>query len=153
MVRNRRQRVRQSGYAVRIGHGSERRLAGRTAIYLPPGGSFKRRIVLGRYLHQEIMRVLPVMNFLATALFATREQIGIATAADGPCLRAEHASEHDAALSHAPLGHAHHPVDAADLVVAASAGLVTKLNEHILVLHELPGTELPMNRVHRRRVR
>src|SRR5204863_9007115 len=65
MVRNRRQRVRHGGYAVRICHGSERRLASRTAIYLPAGRSLERRVVLGRDLRQEIVRMLPVVDGLA----------------------------------------------------------------------------------------
>jgi hypothetical protein len=81
------------------------------------------------------------------------QQIRIATAADGPWLQAEHPSERDAAASRVPLRHTHHPIDAAELVVAAIAGLVKKLDERVLVHHQLPRTTLPMNGVHRRGVR
>src|SRR5207244_1937914 len=122
MVRNRRQWIRHCGYAVGKCDGYEHRLTGRSAIHLlPDRSSLDRRVVLGRDYHREMLRVLPVMNFLSVALFPTREQIGIATAANGPWLRAEHPSEHDAAVSDMPLRHAHDPVDAAKLVVAASA--------------------------------
>ena len=118
MVGNRRQRVGHGGYAVRIRHGAERRLAGGTAIHLPADRSFQRGVVRRRDLHHEIVRVLPVMNLLALALFTARQQIRIATAADGPRLGAEHAAEHDAALARVPLRHAHDPIDAAELVGA-----------------------------------
>ena len=97
--------------------------------------------------------MLPIMNRFALALFTARQQIRIATATDGPRLRAEHASERHAALSCVSLRHAHDPIDAAELVVPAISRLAKKLDERVLVRHELPRTTLPMNGIHRRGVR
>ena len=86
-------------------------------------------------------------------MLAAGEQVRIPTAADRPGLGAEHAPEHDAPVSHIPLRHAHDPVDAAELVVAAIAGFMKKLDERVFMRHQLPRAALPVDRVHRRHVR
>ena len=48
--------------------------------------------------------------------------------------------------------HAHDPVGAPEMVIAAVAGFMKKLEEDVLVRHELPWAALPVNRIHRCRV-
>ena len=56
---------------MRIGHGAKGRLAGRAAVHLPPHGTSYRRVVLGRELHEQIVRMLPIVNLLSIALLAS----------------------------------------------------------------------------------
>ena len=56
---------------MRTGHGAKGRLAGRAAVHLPSHGTSNRRVVLGRELHEQIVRMLPIVNLLSVALLAS----------------------------------------------------------------------------------
>src|SRR5436190_23665670 len=50
---------------MRKGHGAEGRLADRAAVHLPSQGTSYRRVVLGGELHEQIVRMLPIVNLLS----------------------------------------------------------------------------------------
>src|SRR6266852_9279533 len=99
------------------------------------------------------MRMLLVVDLFPFASLTAREQVGVAATTNRPRLSAEHAAKLQATGSRVPLSHAHDPVDASKLVIAALAGVMKKLEKRVLMRHELPGTALPVNGVHRRCIR
>ena len=153
VVRQRRDRVRHRRRPVRKRHRAERRFGRRPSKYLPAQAARQRRVVLGRQLHDQIVRMLAVVDRLAVALLARGEQVGIAAARDGERLEAEHAAERQSPAREGPLRHAHEPVDAAALVGPAIARLVQELDKGVEVPHQLPAGSPPVPRVDRRRFR
>ena len=138
---------------MRIRDGAERRLGCRSAVELKARGADERRVVLGCDLHEQIVRMLPIVDLLAATELARCEQIRITTATDRPRLEADHATQRKMAAPGTALCHPHQPVDASGLVGAALVRFVQVLQEGVLVRHQHPRTLLTMQHVHRRRVR
>src|SRR5690242_13535900 len=95
-----------------------------------------------RQLHEEIVRVLSIMQRLAVIGLARLEQQRVASRPDGPWLGAHHAPELEATAADIATGHEHCPVDATELVVAAPSVFGTVLpiviEEGAVVEHEVP---------------
>src|SRR3989442_1201801 len=144
--------IGQSRPPVGIGDGAEGWFADWSAIARPVQRALQRRIIGRRELHPEIVWVLSIVNPLAVAPFAAGEQIGIPARANGPGFRAEHTVDHHVTLAGLSVCHAHDPVGAPETVIAAVAGFMKKLEEDVLVRHELPWAALPVDRIHRCRV-
>src|SRR3712207_3335285 len=94
------------------------RLAGQAAIQLQAQPWPDRPIVLRTKLHEQVMWMLPVHDRRVVAQLSARQQVGIAAAADRERLEAEHRAERQPALAEWAAGHAHHPVDRSELLVA-----------------------------------
>src|SRR5512147_636804 len=97
---------------MRVRDGAERRLGCRSTEQLPADGADERRIVPRRDLHEQIVRMLAVVNRLSTTQLAGREQVRITATANCPRLEARHATQSEAAASGAAFRHYHQPVDA-----------------------------------------
>ena len=98
--------------------------------------------------------MLAIVNRVAVARLARRQQVRIPAAANRPRLEAEHRAHADAAGAGAAARHPHHPVDAAGLVRAAMLRrrLVDELEERIAVPHQLPAAGARVAAIHRRLV-
>src|SRR4029453_12984863 len=107
-------------------------------IHLPSHISSDRCGVGRCEFHEQIVRMLPIVNLLALALFTGREQIGIPTPTNRPGLEAHHAAEPEETGPGITFGHSHRPVDASDLVITAVAGFMEIRQEHVLVEHQRP---------------
>jgi hypothetical protein len=132
----------------------ERRLAGRTAIDLPAPSPCHRPVVLDRQFHEEVVRVLAIVDGVAVAGFAGSQQVGVAAAGDRPRLETGHRPQPEASRAQRPPRHRHAPVDAAGLVRAAMqcCVLVDELRECLAVQHQLPVAGAAMQGVHRREI-
>ena len=75
---------------MRVRDRTERRLADRSAVREPANAAAKRPLVLERELHEQVVRVLAIVNGVAVAGLTGRKQIGIPAAADRPRLGTEH---------------------------------------------------------------
>src|SRR6476646_5148623 len=117
-MRHRSERVGHCGYAVRKSDRSERRFRGGPAVQLPTEAAGKRRVITRRELHEQIVRMLPIVNLLSVAEFAGREQIRIAAFTNRPRLETDHAAEGQLPSPRVSFGHPHQPVDASRLMGA-----------------------------------
>src|SRR5262245_60445710 len=122
-------RIRECRYAMREGHRTERGLADRTAVDNAPEAATNRPLVLDRQFHEQVARVLPIVNGVTVAKLARRQQVWVAAAADRPWLEAQHRPYADAATPDRAPRHSHGPIDAAGLVrtVMLLTGLVDVL--------------------------
>src|SRR6188508_3566057 len=68
--------------------------------------------------------MLAIVNRVAAAYFAARQDIDEAAVADGPRLQTDHSAESNPALPHRPARHPHQPVRTAELTVAHASGPV-----------------------------
>ena len=93
MMGDRRQRIVRRGWAVREGHGAYRRLADRREVEREPKIPGHRPLVEGRELHEQIVRVLVIVQRDALVGLPRLHQQRVAPAADGPRLGAEHRPE------------------------------------------------------------
>ena len=153
VMRDGRQWIWHRRDAVRIRSGTEGRLASGPAIELPPHCGDQGPIVFRRELHEQIVRMLSIVNGFALADLAGGKQIGVAAARNRQRLQAEHRVEAEAAAANLAHGHSHHPVDAACLLASSLSGLVKELHEPVAMPHELPRPELLVQPVHRRDIR
>ena len=103
--------------------------------------------------------MLAVVDGVAFADLAAREQVEEAEVLHGPLLGAEHRANPDPAGAQRPPRHHHAPVDAARLVAAVAAGPVAvgglgdELAEHVAVGHHGPAAPLLHHSRHRGDVR
>src|SRR5512138_3010414 len=104
---------------MRVRNRAQRRLSCRSTEQLPADGADERRIVPRRDLHEQIVRMLAIVNLLSTTQLAGREQVRITATANCPRLDARHAAQSEAAASGAALRHNHQPVDASRLMIPA----------------------------------
>lgn len=155
MVRDRRHRIGHGGDPMGKAGRAERGLAGESGVRVPPDCADQRPIALGRQLHEDVVRMLFVVNGVAVAHLAGCQQIRISATADRPGLEAEHATHADGAATQRAPSHQHEPIDAARLRRAPVLGrpLVQELQKHVAVHHDLPAARSVMEAVHRRRIR
>src|SRR5262245_13101037 len=106
---------------MRIRNRTECGLANRTAVQLQSNRARERGVVLAGQFHEEIVGVLAVVDLFTPALLTARKEIGIPAPANRPRLGTHHPAKHQTAAAERSLGHAHDPVDAADLTVDALA--------------------------------
>src|SRR5688572_485522 len=83
-------------------HRTKRRFAGQPRVELQSHSRGQLALIDARCLHEEIVRMLPVVDGTAVARFARRKQIRIAALADGGALDAEHRSKAEKAAGGAP---------------------------------------------------
>jgi hypothetical protein len=152
VVRDARQGIRHRRDAVREGSRAKRRFSDWATVQLQPDISRKRPIVRRREFHEQIVRVLPIVNCCASAHLTTRRKVGVAAATNRPGLEADHSAEAKVARPKISIRHAHEPVDAAALIAAPVATLVQILQEGIPVRHQRPFAGLAVDGVHRRLV-
>jgi hypothetical protein len=93
---------------------------------------------LCRELHEQIVLVLPVVNWFAAAAFPGGEENGVPAPRYGPRLETHHASEAESATGDIAVCHPHQPIDAPELILTAVASVVQKLRERGTVSHDLP---------------
>ena len=96
--------------------------------------------------------MLLVVDAVAVAQFAAGQQVGVAAAANGEGLRAQHhAAAHHPGAELTP-AHSHDPVDAAGLAAAAMDGgeLLQVLEKAVAHQHQAPGSRLTVRRQHGR---
>ena len=119
---------------------AERRFAREARVGVQVQAAAERTLVIRSQFHEEIVRMLSIVNRVAVAHFTGGQQVGIAAAGNRPWLNAEHGAQANAAGAHRPPQHAHEPVDAAGLVTGAVnlSRLVQELPEHVGVAHEHP---------------
>ena len=98
--------------------------------------------------------MLSVMNGVALTHFASGQQIRIPAARDRARFKADHRADAQAPLTHWARGHAHEPVDAAELVTRPMrlTGLIEELHERVAVQHHVPVAHLRVEPEHRREV-
>ena len=148
-------RVAHRRRPVRKPRRSECRFASKASVDLPPQRSCDRPIVVGRELHEEVMRVLPIVNRVALAHLAVGQKIDEATGVDRPWLRAQHRAQAESSAAERPPAHHHEPVHAAGLMRLKSSGamdltgLVEKLPEGVPVEHHVPVAESFLEPEHR----
>src|SRR6185503_14052566 len=118
MMRNWRERIRKRRRPMRERGRTERRLPRWSHIELPSSRSGQSVVVLRGQLHEQIVRMLSVVDGVPFTYLAGREQIRIATSANRPRLCAQHGSQREAARSEVTLRRPHCPVDAAKLMTA-----------------------------------
>src|SRR6185312_7765720 len=111
--------IRERRHAMGKCHWAEGGFTRRSAIGEPAKTLTNRPLVLERQLHEQVVRVLSIVNGVAIAQLTCGEQIWIATSSDRPRLGAEHRGHAHATVSDLTTRHAHDPVDAAGLVRAA----------------------------------
>ncbi len=149
---DRRDRIRHGRRTMGKGDRTKGGLAGKTAIELPAHVAAERTVVLGCDFHQQVVRVLAIMNRVAIAQLARGQEIGITAAANGRRLQADHRAEAEAPGTQLAAGHHHQPVDAAGLTRSAvRIGLLVQvLEKGVAVKHPLPLTRAAMQRIHLR---
>jgi hypothetical protein len=127
-----------------------RRLA---AVDLDAQALADRVIERDGHFHQQIVRMLPIVDPRTVADFAAGQQVGIAAAANRPRFDADHRDGGEGAGTEIVTRFGHQPVDAAPLPCAARAAVVEELHERIAVEHQRPASERPVRGVHRRLTR
>ena len=119
MVRNRRDRVREGRSPVRKTRRTERGLAGQRGIAMQPEPVGERPLVVDRQLHEQIVRMLPIVNGIAVTDLTGREQVRVAATRYRPRFQAEHRAHADTAAPDRAPQHAHEPINAAGLAAGA----------------------------------
>src|SRR5688572_19067605 len=109
---------------MRKGDGTKGWLAGESCINLPGDTRRQRMFVLACELHDEVVRVLAVVDRIPLAHFAAGEQAQVAAAGNREWLQARHCAEPDASATSRPTQHEHPPVHAATLGGTGTAGAV-----------------------------
>ena len=159
VVRDGRNRVGDRRGAMWKRDGPERRLAGEAGIDLPAQRPAQRAIVIGGQLHEEVVRMLAVVNRVALAHLAAGQEIQETAIAHRPRFRAPHRPQPDAPAGEWSPRHQHAPVHAADLMGAGAAGPMPiarfgdQLPEDAAVQHHAPAAPLPHGAEHRRQHR
>ena len=140
---DRRDRIRHRRRTVWKAGRTERRLARKAAVEVPSQLPAERPLVVGGKLHEQIVRVLAVVNRVAFADLAAREKIDAAAVGNGPGLGAEHRTQAETPAAQGPARHQHDPVDAAQLMLLRPAGamdiarFVQVLQDASAVQHQL----------------
>jgi hypothetical protein len=114
------------------------RLTRKPAVKLPSCRPADRPIVRSRQLHDEIVRMLLIVEGSSITSLAGRQQIGITATVDRPWLDAEHPATCETSGAERALRHAHHPIDAAELIPSTIAAVIEVLDEQIAVAHQDP---------------
>ncbi len=120
---------------MRVRGGPEGGLARDCAVHLDRDDIRDGAGVRARQLHEEVVRMLPVMERRAVAQLARREQVRVTAPAHCGGLQAEHGVTTNLAASERSVRHLHQPVDASELIGAARSALVDPLEED--VSHEI----------------
>ena len=105
---------------------------------MTPDATADRPLVQRGQLHEQVVRMLPVVQRLALERLTALEQQRIATGPDGQRLGARHAVEVEGAAAELAHRHQHAPVDAAELIGTARTPLVVVLHEGVAVQHHHP---------------
>ena len=135
-------------------HWSYSRLADRSRVDLDGQSVGDRRVVDGRQLHEQIVRVLPVVERRSVECFAGLENERIPTGRRRPRVGAEHSPEAELTVAQRVRCGAHEPSDSHQLGSAAAASeLLVVGAEFDAVDHELPTADRNELGVHRRAVR
>src|SRR6185312_9277913 len=100
------------------------RIANRSGVKRKQRVVPQREVVERGQFHEEIVRVLAVINRLAESRFTLLEQKWIETLGHGCRFQAEHSAECKLAVANLALRHGHEPVGGKNLVVAARAALL-----------------------------
>ena len=134
-----------------------RRANGRFAhwrqVELHRGVLRQRAIVQGRNLHEEIVRMLTVVQCFATIRLSGLQQKGIPFATNRERVEARHPAQLHPAARQCMRDAKHTPVDAANLRIAARPALRAYLAKHYTVCHDPPTARGPHVTVHRSRIR
>jgi hypothetical protein len=144
MVADRCDRIVHRREAMRESRWPERGLAGEGRIELPADRLHQRPVVLRGQLHEEIVRMLTIVDGVPFANLSRRQHVERAASWQRPRLETEHRSEAERSLSSASPRHRHTPVAALELMCAESAGpvnvsrLIDELTKQIAVEHDLP---------------
>jgi hypothetical protein len=96
--------------------------------------------------------MLAIVDRFALARFTSCEQVRISAAANGAWLGAHHAAQHQLSGSDFALCHAHHPIDAPELIASTVSGVLQVLEKSVRMEHQHPVVDLAVQRVHRRLV-
>ena len=78
---------------------AQRRFAGQCRVRVQAQAAGKRPLVVGGQLHEQVVRMLQIVDGVAGADLAGGDQVGIAAAADRPRLGAEHRPNADPAAA------------------------------------------------------
>lgn len=115
----------------------------------------KLAVVQRRDLHEEIVWMLAVVEWGTVVCFAALQKKRIAVLGDCGRLEAHHGTEretaggvHDGGRAEVVAGHEHSPIDAAELLVTASASLIVVLEKCFAVEHDVPCAEHVVDGVH-----
>src|SRR5688500_11615475 len=98
---------------MRIGHRTERRLAGEAPVDLPAQVAANRTLVLAGQLHEKVVWMLAIVNRVTIALLTRGQQVGISASTYRRRFHAEHRAESCPPGSDVPASHPHEPVGAA----------------------------------------
>src|SRR5256884_9678900 len=112
-----------------------------------------RSLVQRREPHEQVVRVLPIMEGGALVGLPRLDQQWVPPAAGGPRLGAEHRPELELTATHPPARSCHRPVDDSQLVAAARASLPVVLEKSLPVQHEGPTPQQVVGGVHRGGIR
>src|SRR4051812_7250860 len=119
VVANRRERARHRRDAMRECRRTECRLADGPSVHLQPDIPGDRPVVRRRELHEQIVRMLTIVDGLSLANLAARQHIGVPAPANRPRLEADHSPKAEMSGAETSISHPHEPVDAPALVAAA----------------------------------
>jgi hypothetical protein len=119
--------------------GTDPRLAHRRRVHHQADSPGERPLVEGRELHEQVVRVLPVVERCAPEGLAALQQERIPLPADRERLGARHAVQVQRAAGELAHCHQHSPIDAPDLIVPPGAALMIELQECVAVHHQHPG--------------
>ena len=139
MVRQWCERVVERRGPVHVGHRPDPRLAHRRGVDHETESLGERPLVEGRQFHEQVVRVLPVVERLPTEGLAALQQQRVALPADRERLGAHHAVQVQRAAGKLAHRHQHSPIDAPHLVVPSGATLMIELQECVAVHHQHPG--------------
>ena len=155
VVRDWSYRVRHGRRTVRVSGRAERGLSRHAGIDLPPPRSAERALVVDGQFHDEIVRLLAVVDGVAVTDLACREVVQRAAAGHRPRLGAQHRAHTDTTAAKPSTGHEHAPVEAARLAGAeaarsvAVARFVEALHDHRPVESNVPAAPRAVHAVHR----
>src|SRR5437764_13077280 len=105
-----------------IGYWSERRIAHRSDVDVTNGFRGDRNCIFSSQLHEEIVRMLRIVDRKVVDRFARLKELRILLT-HRRRLEAEHRAKHQAALAQWTIRHPHHPIRREEFVRSARAGL------------------------------
>src|SRR6187200_1923971 len=92
-------------------------------------------VVVDGELHEQVMRLLPIMDGVALTHLAEHEVVQGAASGNRQWLGTEHRADAEAAGAEVATSHGHAPVDASDLMSAGAASPVA-IARFVDALHE-----------------
>jgi len=150
VVHDRRERIVHRRRAMRERDRPHRRLADGRRVQRDADAIGDRALEESGELHDEIVRVLSVVQRLALVRLSGLEEQGITLTAQRPRLGAAHRAELELARRGLPRRHEHRPVQARHVVDAARAVLLIVHPEYDAVRHERPFAGTRVDGTHRR---